>query len=136
MDRGMFLAGSFTSPATAAIRSNPWSAMNVNPIAWNSPAAPPLKNGSRLSRTTLEGVRPKANTPPPITARKTTTLAMLIHAPPPPPRRSSPMEYTIVAARPKSVGVQEAFTQAGVLPRKAGAASRRTSTANVPNPSA
>ena len=47
MARGMFRAGSFTSPAMAATRSKPCSAMNVKPIAFNSPPAPCGKNGVR-----------------------------------------------------------------------------------------
>ena len=45
---GMFFSGSLISSATVAIRSYPSNAMNVSPIATNTPPIPSGKNGVKL----------------------------------------------------------------------------------------
>jgi hypothetical protein len=88
MESGRLRSGSRTSPPTAAMRSKPWSAMNVYPIAWISPIAPVEKNGVSCAPRSAGGAVTKANAPPAITAANTTTLPIVAHWPPPALRRS------------------------------------------------
>ena len=47
--RGMFFSGSLISSATVAMRSYPWNAMKVRPMATITPPMPSGKNGLKLA---------------------------------------------------------------------------------------
>ena len=89
MARGRLRSGSRTSPPTAAIRSKPWSAMNVNPIAWTSPPGPAGRNGSSRPSSSDAGAPSHAHAPPAISIAKTSTLPTVAAMPPPPALRTS-----------------------------------------------
>ncbi len=77
--RGITRDGSRTSPAMAAIRSKPCRAMNVKPMAANSPGPPLGKKGSRSPLMAAPLSPATAQPPTTINTANTTTLPMVAH---------------------------------------------------------
>jgi hypothetical protein len=134
--RGMTRAGSLMSPATAAMRSKPWRAMKVKPIAWTSPSTPKGRNGRRAVETEPTGAPMSAARPPAIRTPKTMILATLIHPPPPPPRQTRSIVKTSVAAAARPPPSSRPSIHSGAGPDAIPQTCSITMVAKAPKPTA
>ncbi len=86
--RGMVRPGCLISPAEAAIRSKPWKAMKLNPMAARMPPKPLGAKGRSVSAIEAAGRPTSTARPAAMSTANTTTLPTVVHAPPPPARRT------------------------------------------------
>ena len=87
MARGMVRPGDLISPPAAAIRSNPWKAMKVKPMAAKMPPRPLGANGTSFPARFSLGAPTKMARPTAMSAAKITTLPIVAQLPPPPALR-------------------------------------------------